>query len=393
MKKFPKPWYRPSRDMWYVTLDGIQHKLDSDQQKAFEKYKLLLNQPNSARRVAIHSDTVISAIEKFLGWCQEHRAKDTYEWYRWRLQQFVDSIETSLTVAALKHFHLDDWLQKHPEWASGTKHGMARAVQRAMRWAAKKRYIDHNPIADYEKARPGKRNVVIPPAEFDRILSLVRQQPFRDLLITTWETACRPQESLVVEARHVDLANSRWVFPADEAKGEQWPRIVYLTDKALEITRRLMKKHPHGPLFRNTNGKPWSTDAVNCCFLALQQRMGREAMKRKGIKPDEEAAQAMIPTLKPNSIVKGVLRPKTPRELEQEARRKFRNKLKAEHAPKYCLYVLRHSWLDRALKSGVDALTCAILMGHRDPSTISKVYQHLSQSPDYLRDAARKACG
>ena len=49
------------------------------------------------------------------------------------------------------------------------------------------------------------------------------------------------------------------------------------------------------------------------------------------------------------------------------------------------------AWLDRALKAGVDALTAAILMGHRDPSTIAKVYQHLAQSPDYLRNAAKKA--
>jgi integrase len=105
---------------------------------------------------------------------------------------------------------------------------------------------------------------VISPAQFDVILSFVRKRPFRNLLIASWETGCRPQESLIVEARHVDLANSRWVFPPDESKGDQWPRIVYLTDKALEITKRLMKQLRTGPLFRNTSGKPWTTDAVNC---------------------------------------------------------------------------------------------------------------------------------
>lgn len=60
---------------------------------------------------------------------------------------------------------------------------------------------------------------------------------------------------------------------------------------------------------------------------------------------------------------------------------------------KYCLYHFRHSWLDRTLKKGVDVLTRAILMGHRDPSTIAKTYQHRSQSPDYLRAALSKAAG
>ena len=89
----------------------------------------------------------------------------------------------------------------------------------------------------------------------------------------------------------------------------------------------------HGTLFRNTDGAPWTTDAVNCAFIRVEKELG----------------------------------------------------------PKYCLYHLRHSWLDRALRAGVDALTCAILMGHRDPSTLSKVYQHLSQSPEYRREAARRA--
>ena len=57
---------------------------------------------------------------------------------------------------------------------------------------------------------------------------------------------------------------------------------------------------------------------------------------------------------------------------------------------KHCLYHLRHSWLDRMLKAGTDVLTCAILMGHRDPSQIARTYQHLSQSPDYLRAALNK---
>ncbi|HZZ82144.1 MAG TPA: hypothetical protein VFE62_26840 [Gemmataceae bacterium] len=44
MKKFPKPWYRPSRGLWYVTLDGMQHNLGTNREQAFEKYKQLLCQ-------------------------------------------------------------------------------------------------------------------------------------------------------------------------------------------------------------------------------------------------------------------------------------------------------------------------------------------------------------
>ena len=247
MKKFPKPWYRPARGVWFVTLDGHQYNLGPDQAAAFEKYKALLNKPRTAHPISISSDAVVAIIDKFLEWSQEHRAPETYEWYRYRLQHFVTSIDKTLTVAQLKHYHLDEWLGQHPGWSGGTKHGMARAVQRALRWATRKGYIERSPIDDYEKPRPGKRNVIITPERFDQILRLVRKQPFRDLLTITWETGCRPQESLVIEARHVDLTNARWVFPPDEAKGEQWPRIIYLTEKALEITKHLMKQHHRWP--------------------------------------------------------------------------------------------------------------------------------------------------
>jgi integrase len=335
------------------------------------------------------SDAVLAVIERFLDWCHDHRKPDTYEWYRWRLQLFADHVGPSLTVRGLKHFHLDEWLKKHPEWSSGTKHGMARSVMRAMRWAKKKGYIEHNPVADYEKPRPGKRNVVITPEEFDTMLALAGCQEFQDLLVVTWETACRPQESLVVEARHVDLPNARWVFPPDEAKGEQWPRVVYLTEKALAITRRLVALHLAGPLFRNSNGVPWTTDAVNCAFIRLQIRLGTLQIKELKIevppvpKADRKTQLAFTPDERK--------RYRAERKAKLEERRRAVQQLALRHGKKFCLYHLRHSWATHALARGVDALTVAILMGHRDPGTLARTYQHLSQSPEYLRDAAKKA--
>jgi site-specific recombinase XerD len=64
-----------------------------------------------------------------------------------------------------------------------------------------------------------------------------------------------------------------------------------------------------------------------------------------------------------------------------------------QHAEKYSLYTLRHSWATHALERGLDALTVAVLMGHRDPSTLAKVYQHLAHNPEYLLEQARKAAG
>jgi integrase len=99
--------------------------------------------------------------------------------------------------------------------------------------------------------------VIITPEGYAWIPGQVKNEPFLDLLIVCWETGCRPQEVLAVEARHADLDGGRWVFTPDEAKGEKAHRVVCLTDRAIKITRRLMARHPVGPLFRNTDGRPW----------------------------------------------------------------------------------------------------------------------------------------
>lgn len=392
----PQPWYRPSRGLWYVTLHGVQHKLapgpeDHVPEEAMREYHRLMASPPEPPpapppQPAEHGSLAV-VLDKFLGWCQEHRKPATYEWYRWRLQLFVEHVGVALTSAALKHFHVDEFLARHPSWSRGMKRSAARAVQRAMRWAKKKGHVDVNPVADYEKPAPGKRNVVISPAQFLELLSFVPGENFRDLVQITWETGCRPQESLAVEARHVDLVQARWFFPPDEAKGEEWPRIVYLNDRALEITRRLMERHPEGKLFRNDRGRPWDPYAVNCCFCRVQVRMGLARMKELGV--GVEPLARFNRRRYPDKAALAQARAEHQGKLA--ARKKELYRLATLHAPKYCLYNLRHSWLDRALKRGVDALTCAILMGHRDPSTISKVYQHLSQSPEYLREAAKRA--
>jgi hypothetical protein len=206
-----RPFYKSSRQTRYVELGGKQYNLNSsfpdrprlgpgDEEEALERYielkKLLRRQqlPEQPRAVADH--TVLAVVQRFLDWVKEYRAPRCYEWYQWRLQCFCDSIDASLKAADVKHFHLDDFLSSHPEWKSGTKHGMARAVMRAFCWAKKKGHIPSNPIADYEKPRPGRRTTAIAPETIQHMLELAGSTAFRDLLEFTWETAARPQESL-----------------------------------------------------------------------------------------------------------------------------------------------------------------------------------------------------
>ena len=387
MARTPKPWYWEDRSSWYVTIRGIRHNLGADRTEAHRAFHALMSKraPSPVPR----ADFVAAIIDRFLDWVQKNRAPDTYVWYQSRLQLFVTRYP-DLTVEELRPIHVQEWIDS-VGGLPGTKRNYARTIQRAMRWAAQMRCIEVNPIADFQKPRGGTRTTVLSREEFAELLSLVRSGDFKELLTFAWETGARAAECLAVERRHVDLAGGRIVFPVEEEKMGRAPRVIYLNDAALAIIRKLCVRCPSGRLFRNGSGEPWTTEAVNCAFIAVQHRLGRLRLKAEQAVLTDEDVAGCIARLKAMRMVKGKSVPKSAAELREEARRKLWNRKAAEKAPKYCLTVLRHSWCHHALRRGIDALTVSVLMGHADCSMVTKVYSHLSHAPDYLREAVRKA--
>lgn len=338
MAHYPKPFFRAPRGLWYVQIDGKQHNLGPDEDAAFKAYHGLMQQrdeqPAPTLSVSSHP-LVVVIVDEFLDWCEKHRSADTYRWYKDRLQLFLNTIPHDLAVDQFKPFHVQKWIDAHPELSSGSKRNYCRSIMRAMTWAEEQGYVARSPLAHFRKPGGGRKEQVVTPQQFRALLDRYDDQEFLDLLTVTWETGCRPQESLRVEARHVDVPGSRWVFPASESKGKRIPRVVYLTPKALEITTRLIEEHPTGPLFRNTDGKPWTPNATNCRFQHVRRKTG----------------------------------------------------------VKYSLYAIRHSFATHALMKGVDCITVATLLGHSDPSLLSKTYQHISQSPTYMQQQVQRAVG
>jgi integrase len=384
MPHHPKPFFRPSRRLWYVQIDGKQHNLGPDEHQAFERYHdLMRNRPREKADVSL----ALGVIDAFLTWAKENKAPRTYEWYQRHLQAFARSIPPLLSVGQLKKHHLTACLAGQTGLNSTTKNGLCRAVCRCFHWAENEEVILRSPFRRVEKPKHQQRTVVIAPEEYEFIRSCFPAQCIQDLLVTAWETGARPQEIVAVEARHFDAANSRWVFAAEESKGRRFPRVVYLNEATLGITRRLAATHPDGPIFRNSDGEPWNRHSVACVFGRLQIITGYRRMKELG-----------VATERPPRFKRQAFRDKAKlaeaRRVQQRRLyecRKAADKLARKHGTKYSLYHFRHSWCQRALQRGLDPLTVGVLMGHTDPSTIAKVYQHLALDPDYLRKAMRKA--
>lgn len=386
MARQPKPWYRADRKAWFVTINGQRHNLGRTKKEAFERFYEVMRQPS---RTKVAATTLVTIIDEFLDWVFRNRSAATFEWYRCRLQSFIDS-HPDLDIDQLKPHHVEKWAGDST-LSITTRRNQMRSVKRCLKWAVAQGYLERNPIAYLEVPSAQSRDTYIPPEEFRRLLDFVTDDEFSDLLIVTYETGCRPQESLRVEARHVDLERARWMFPANEAKGKSMPRIVYLSEHAIKVSTRLMGARPVGPLFRNSNGKPWNKDSIGCAFDRLQIRIGKAEMKRHSETFDDALVTSFAKTLVADRVVRGIVVPKSQTDRHCEARRKLTQQRARQLAPRCSLYALRHSWATNALQRGVDALTVAILMGHKDPSTLARTYQHLSHNPQHLLAQARKA--
>ena len=335
-RKHPQPFWREGRKCWFVQLGKKQVRLDPDRGEAFRLYHELMTRPPEARRFAGDSPPLaLDVLDAFLDWTRANKAARTYDWYRDFILHLKDAIPPSIAASDLRPHHASRVMDARSDWGPNTKHGFARAVTRAFNWAVKQGLVASNPLAGLEKPRPEARETHVTPEDFRRVMDLAQGDGFRDVLAFAWETGARPQEIRAIEARHVRFGEGRAVLPRPEAKGKRAARVIYLTDEAASILRRLCEANPSGPVFRNSEGNPWTKDAINCAFRRLARRLG------------------------------GRLH----------------------------LGAFRKGWATEALKNGVDVLTTAHLMGHANSNMLAKHYARVQADPAFMAGAARRARG
>jgi integrase len=249
MPHHPKPFFKPKRNTWYLQVGTSWHTLGKHPEgmpppkkrgSAWDVPREILDAYHAkmaelqvvgenAAVAATTAPAVATVLDQFIGWlngrvAEGSKAARTLRWYSDYLASFLEFLRTeergkpevpSLTSDELQPLHVYRWVDSHADWKSG-KRGAMIAVSRAFNWAAKagllKALGGRSPLVGLEKPPQGRREQLVSPDEFVDILSWVKDQPFTDLLEASWDTGARPHELFTVEARHVDLANARWVF-------------------------------------------------------------------------------------------------------------------------------------------------------------------------------------
>lgn len=328
MARTPKPWWWKDRNAYYTTIGGKHFRLGTNLKTAKDILKNKLSADAALPRVA--SGTFVCVVlEGFLAWTSDHRAKRTYEGYKAFLDSFYATYP-DLTTDKISTADVTAWLASQ-NWKSTTQRNAITALQRAFNWAVKNDNLPHNPIRGMEKPSSPTRTDTITIKEFLAILRHSKSKNFRRLLIFCWDCGCRPQEARAIQPRHVELSKHRCVFPADEGKGKKTRAIYMPTARSLAYVKSGMKQKY---IFLNDRGRPWTMWAVNSQFarLAAKDKLGK----------------------------------------------------------RYHLYALRHSWITRKLKAGVDSHVVAKLSGHCNTKMIDEVYSHVADDPTFMLEQASR---
>lgn len=346
----PKPWFRSSKQAWYVEHDGRQVRLGVHPEdapppkkskagwnppKAIQDafYKLMAAEPGSLPAAA--ALTVAAACDLFLDHSKRHNEPDTFENYRHFLQSFCDRYGR-VAAADLKPFHVTRWLDANPSW-KGARRNAVIVVKLAFNWADKQGLLSPNPLRNVEKPAARRRTRILTEAERAEIVAAIPDQKFRDFFFALSQTGCRPSEVAGVTAADVNLDLGIWVLAKHKtAKTTDKPRVIYLNEAMLAITRDLVAKRPEGPLFPSAKlGRPFTKNAIRCRFRRLREKL--------------------------------------------------------PHLKHFVAYNVRHTYATDALANGVPAAQVAELLGHNSIRMVEQHYGHLGQKVGAMREAAAKA--
>jgi integrase len=336
-----KPWFRKSRDAWFVEINGKQVKLADGKGSEREAYREFY------RLMSVHEGkipepgklTVAHVCDLFLIHAQKHTQPRTFRWYKAYLQSFCERFPT-LPALETKPFHVTQWLDEHPAWKNSRRCAIV-CVKRAFNWCECEGLLPSNPLRKLRKPPSVSRDRILSVEERQQIMAAIKDQEFRDFVFAMQETGCRPGEIRKVTAAQVNLEHGIWVIEHHKTRKKTGQaRIVYLTPPMIDLCRTLMAKWPTGPIFRGPKrkgSKPFSRNAIRCRFMRLRKKLPH---------------------------LQGVIS-----------------------------YTYRHTYTTDALERGVPMATVAELIGHKDLKMIAAHYSHLSEKRKHLSDAARKATG
>ncbi len=187
-------------------------------------------------------------------------------------------------VAELRPIDIDRWVQSHTRWTNARI--PIKSIMVMLNYNVRAGAIPRNPLKGIRVPRPGRRATTITPEQEQAMIRVTNPQ-FAIAIKVLIRTGARPgKEFAALTAAHVDDLGNRmvWRFKPHESKTRK-ERIIRITDaEIIDIVRRQMERYPRGPIFRNTQGRPWTAKSLNQSFERVRGKLFAE-----GIHFDDDA--------------------------------------------------------------------------------------------------------
>lgn len=184
-----------------------------------------------------------------------------------------------LNAVQIIPYHVDQWLQAHPNWKGGRK-SKIQAVKRAFNYAAEAKLIPANPLKGYRVPKSRGRVTYLTDEQEAALLKHSNDKLALALKVLI-RTGARPGiEFAVLTAANVADHGDRmeWIWPdGTKVKGKR--RVIRITDpEIIEIVRKQVKRYSEGPIFRNARHTPWTMRPFSHGF---RRAVARVVLKEK----------------------------------------------------------------------------------------------------------------
>jgi integrase len=321
------PWYRRGRDMWFVTVNGVQIALDVRGEEngiaAAEAVKELLLAAR-AKEEAAAALPLAEAVAHFLAQIRSRVKPSTYTGYKWFLGQFEAAAGGATPLPALTARNVEDTARA--KWSSSTRHDYLGAVATFLRAAG-------HPLS---LTRPPKESrgaeAVWTEAEWLLMLGAARGD-FRPLLVVLRETGCRPAAAAGLTVEGIDWHNRSARLKSHKTAGKGKLRVLHFSEAVWPVLEEQRRRYAAGHLFLNEESRPFTGLSVSRRLALCRERAG-------------------------------VTRPIT-------------------------AYGLRHWYCTRALAQGASNAQVAALVGNSE-AMIAKHYAHLDADARLLKELAER---
>ncbi|MBL8798269.1 MAG: site-specific integrase [Planctomycetia bacterium] len=335
----PKPWYRNSKDAWYVRLNGKLHRLakgKDNEAQAHKAWQTLMRQQGIALPLPTASVTLSEIATAYLERPEAQAiAPNSRRTARIYLLSFAKA-NGHVPASEIRKAHLQAWIDAHEAWSDDTAWTACRIVIACLNWAVKEELFSAHRLKGFCRPQQVSRGseCLVSEATHQRLVDESQSEALRVALTMLKEVGCRPGELCQVTAEDFDASQGLWRIRQHKTKRKGKQRFILLTPKAIAICKEQAEAHPTGAMFRTVLGNAWTSEQL---FQSL-----RNLCKRLGI------------------------------------------------TDKVSPYSYRHTFATSHLANGAPEAHIAALLGHANTKMIHKHYGHLDARLDALRQTLTK---